>query len=63
MGGDEVKSFYQNHLVGKNPPDFELERVSRTIGNDQIADELIMKFTHTSSIDWMLPGIIKEMKN
>ena len=27
------------------------------VGADQIVDELIFCFTHTSEIDWMLPGI------
>src|SRR5205814_1744074 len=31
--------------------------VSRTVGTDQIVDEMVFSFTHTSEIDWMLPGI------
>ncbi len=31
--------------------------VSRTIGDDQIVDEMVFKFTHTIPMDWMLPGI------
>ena len=31
--------------------------VSRTIGADRIVDEVIFRFTHTATIDWMLPGI------
>jgi len=31
--------------------------VSRTIGQDQVVDELIAKFTHTIPMDVMLPGI------
>lgn len=53
-----VRNFYSNHLVGKFfPPDVEMNTVSRTIGNDQLVDELIISFTHTNRIDWMLPGI------
>jgi carboxymethylenebutenolidase len=58
MGVSSVRSFYQNHLVGKFfPSDIEFINVSRTIGEDQIVEELILKFTHTSVIDWMLPHI------
>ena len=39
------------------PPDTEMTSVSRTIGEDQIVDEMIFKFTHTIPMDWMLPGI------
>jgi carboxymethylenebutenolidase len=31
--------------------------VSRTVGDDQIVDEVIIRFTHTEVIDWMLPSI------
>ena len=31
--------------------------VSRTVGDDQLVDEMVVRFTHTSEIDWMLPGI------
>jgi carboxymethylenebutenolidase len=57
VGYDEVKRFYTNHFIGANPPDTELIPVSRTVGADQIVDELIFTFTHTNEVDWMLPGI------
>jgi len=31
--------------------------VSRTIGEDQIVNEMVFKFTHTIQMDWILPGI------
>lgn len=61
MGGLDrpgVKHFYQHHLVGKFfPPDIEMLPISRTIGETQIVDELVLKFTHTVAIEWMLPGV------
>jgi carboxymethylenebutenolidase len=39
------------------PPDTTLSPVSRTIGEDQLVDEMIFSFTHTQEIPWMLPGI------
>jgi carboxymethylenebutenolidase len=61
MGGfgyEGVRRFYTNHLVGKFfPPDMQMERVSRTIGSNQIVDELVISFTHTCEVDWMLPKI------
>ncbi len=29
---------------------------SRTVGTDQLVDEMIFKFTYTIRMDWMLPG-------
>jgi len=58
VGREGVRNFYANHLVGKFfPPDVEMLNVSRTIGDDQIVDELVIRFTHTTVIEWMLPGV------
>ena len=39
------------------PPDTEMIPISRTIGNDQLVDEMVFKFTHTIPMDWMVPGV------
>jgi carboxymethylenebutenolidase len=57
VGHDQLKRFYKYHFIGGNPPDTELVPVSRTVGDDQIVDEMLFTFTHTSEIDWMLPGV------
>src|SRR5262249_53888432 len=59
-GGDGhrgVVDFYTHHFVGKMPADTRIERISRTVGSDQVVDELIMYFTHDCPIDYTLPGI------
>lgn len=58
VGYHQVKRFYRHHFIGRNPPDTELVPISRTIGHDQVVDEMLFKFTHTCEIDWMLPGIV-----
>lgn len=57
VGHDQLKHFYRNHFIGKNPPDTTMIPVSRTVGANSIVDEFIFRFTHTSTVDWMLPGI------
>jgi carboxymethylenebutenolidase len=57
VGHANLKRFYKYHFIGGNPPDTALLPVSRTIGADQIVDEMIFMFTHTSAVDWMLPGV------
>ena len=57
MGYDGVYDFYKNYFVGKMPDDTKVERISRTVGKEQVVDELIMRFTHDRQIDFMLPGI------
>ena len=51
VGHDQLKRFYKYHFIGENPPDTELMPISRTVGIDQIVDEMEFKFTHTSEID------------
>ena len=57
IGLDGVKLFYENHFIPHLPQDTEVTPVSRTIGHDQIVDEVIFRFTHSIEMDWMLPGI------
>ncbi len=53
-----VQAFYKNHLVGKFfPPDVEMINVARIVSDDYIVDEVVVKFTHTIMIDWMLPKV------
>jgi carboxymethylenebutenolidase len=57
-GREGVRAFYADHLVGKFfPPDVEFTEVSRTFGDRRLIDELIISFTHTQEIEWMLPGV------
>ena len=56
-GRDEVRGFYANHFLSQIPPDLEIAPVSRTIGQGQVVDELIIRFTHSIRMDWLLPGV------
>jgi carboxymethylenebutenolidase len=57
VGKDELREFYSKRFIPQMPPDTEMTPISRTIGNDQLVDEMVFKFTHTIAMDWMLPGI------
>ena len=51
IGGDgkeELHEFYAK---------YSLVPVSRTIGQGRLVDEMVVRFTHTIPMDWMLPGI------
>lgn len=54
---DEVYEFYRDHFVTKWPADTSVTRISRTIGGDQVVDELVMSFTHDVVMDALLPGV------
>ena len=57
LGHEALCEFYSKRFIPKMPPDTEILPVSRTIGTDQIVDEMIFRFTHTIEMDWMLPGL------
>jgi len=58
QGREGVRTFYANRLIGQFfPPDVEFETISRTYSPERLIDELIISFTHTTTIDWMLPGV------
>ncbi len=57
VGHDQLKRFYKYHFIGANPPDTSMKLISRTVGANSLVDEILFSFTHTSEIDWMLPGI------
>lgn len=56
-GREEVRNFYANHFLNQLPDDLEVVPISRTIGQGRLVDELVVKFTHTKQMDWVLPGL------
>ena len=56
-GKDALRAFYSKDFIPRMPPDTKLTPISRTVGEDQLVDEMIFSFTHTMEMPWMLPGI------
>ncbi|KAK6519361.1 hypothetical protein TWF281_003195 [Arthrobotrys megalospora] len=56
-GYTELHRFYHEYFIPDNPPSLGLRLISRTVGADRIVDEMILSFTHTTEISWMLPGV------
>ncbi len=57
VGKQQLREFCSKRFIPQMPPDTEMVPLSRTIGHDQLVDEMIFKFTHTMRMDWMLPGV------
>jgi carboxymethylenebutenolidase len=57
VGYQNVYNFYKSDFIGHMPPDTKIIRISRTVGKDQVVDELILTFTHDREIRSMLPDI------
>jgi carboxymethylenebutenolidase len=56
-GKAALRAFYSQDFIPKMPPDTALIPISRTVGEDQLVDEMIFSFTHTEEMPWMLPGV------
>jgi len=57
IGWEEVRRFYDQVFIGHWPADSTMQRVSRTVGTDQVVDELVLSFTHDIPMDQLLPGV------
>jgi carboxymethylenebutenolidase len=57
QGKNALRTFYGRDFITKMPPDTTLTPVSRTVGDNQLVDEMIFSFTHTEEMPWMLPGV------
>ena len=56
-GKSALRTFYSKDFIPRMPPDTTLTPISRTVGEEQLVDEMIFSFTHTQEMPWMLPGI------
>jgi carboxymethylenebutenolidase len=56
-GKSALREFYSRDFIPSMPPDTKLTPISRTVGTEQLVDEMIFSFTHTQEMPWMLPGV------
>jgi len=57
VGVEAVRQFYGDHFIGKWPKDIGIAPVSRTVGENQVVDELVLSFTHDIEMPQLLPGV------
>jgi carboxymethylenebutenolidase len=56
-GKSALRVFYGKDFIPCMPPDFKMTDISRTVGENQLVDEMVISFTHTIEMPWMLPNI------
>jgi carboxymethylenebutenolidase len=56
-GKSALRAFYGTDFIPCMPPDFKMTDVSRTIGENRLVDEMVISFTHTIEMAWILPGV------
>jgi carboxymethylenebutenolidase len=56
-GKSGLRAFYGTDFIPCMPPDFKMTDVSRTVGENRLVDEMVISFTHTMEMPWILPGV------
>jgi carboxymethylenebutenolidase len=57
VGWRQLEHDYGRYFIPGQPPDVELVPILRTVGQDRIVDEFVYRCTHTTRMDWLLPGV------
>lgn len=57
VGRKKLEEFYREFFVPSLVEDFKIRLVSRTVGVERVVDEMVVSFTHSDEIDWILPGV------
>lgn len=57
IGRKKLEEFYREFFVPSLVEDYKIRLVSRTVGVDRVVDEMIVSFTHSDEVDWILPGV------
>jgi carboxymethylenebutenolidase len=57
IGRAAVREYYADQFLPAIPPDLELASLSQTIGSDRLVEEMVVRFTHTIEMDWLLPTL------
>ena len=56
-GREALRKFYREIFIPQMPPDAELQLLTRSVAQNRVIDEFILRLTHTVQMDWFAPGI------
>ena len=56
-GREAVRGFYDTWFIGHWPEDTVVTPISRTVGETQVVDEVMISFTHDCEMPALLPGV------
>src|SRR5262249_7212031 len=57
VGRAAVRKFYADQFLSQIPPDLETTPLSQTAGDNRLVEEMVVRFTHSTEMDWLLPGL------
>lgn len=56
-GREPLRMFYREIFIPQMPPDVQLQLLTRSVAQNRLIDEFIVRLTHTVQMDWFAPGI------
>ena len=56
-GREPLRKFYKEIFIPQMPPDVETELLTRSVAQDRVIDEFLLRLTHSVRMDWFAPGI------
>ncbi|MEE6179915.1 nuclear transport factor 2 family protein [Mycobacterium sp. 050134] len=57
-GREALRAYYADVFIPGQPPDTELEPIARSVGDDVLVDECVMRLTHDREVPHLLPGVL-----
>lgn len=57
VGRKKLEEFYREFFVPSLVEDYNIRLISRTTGANRVVDEMVVSFTHSDDVDWILPGV------
>ena len=54
---DAIRRYLAEDVLPFLPDDLAFERVSRTVDQRRVVDEIRVRFTHDRELPWLLPGV------
>jgi carboxymethylenebutenolidase len=56
-GKAALRAFYRDDFIPSWPEDLQMTPVNRVVGQEQLVDELLITFTHSKPMPWLLPNV------
>jgi carboxymethylenebutenolidase len=56
-GRAALRDFYRDFFIPSWAEDTDVTPISRTVGDDRVVDELLVRFTHSRPMPYILPGV------
>jgi carboxymethylenebutenolidase len=56
-GKEQLRVFYRDVFIPSWPEDLQMTLLNRVIGENQLVEELRLRFTHSKPMNWFLPQV------